>query len=250
MRREWVLVMLIACGGSGAHVDGPVATDGPAAADASLAALTCNELRARASALVVTVGNHCGDVSSCTVFGAGLGSCNGEPALLPMGGVAVNAAAVAASADLQALQAEFQRRCASAPCSTTNSCEADVAPSLLECKGGTCTATPRSCLVPPPDAATCSPATTPCGGTTCNADEYCTLDFPGACPLGQPDASCPGWCGPCGLDLKGCSCPTAVCHPLPAGCHACDCIPAWSDCPAPTCFCGASGGFVQQCPRA
>jgi hypothetical protein len=248
MRGRWLCVLLIACGGSAGHVDAPTPIDGPAgpSPDASLAALTCSELSAAAAARLPALDKKCQGVSDCVIVGGPLrNGCGGAPSLLSMGGAALSTAG-AADPELVAIAAEFQRRCAQAPCSSANPCEADVAPPVLFCDGDTCHAEPQSCPNRA-DAPVCTAAAISCGDTTCQPDEYCTLDFPGACPLGQPDAACPGWCTPCGL--AGCACPIATCHPLPAGCHDCDCVPAWADCPPATCSCGTSGGIVQGCPR-
>jgi hypothetical protein len=96
----------------------------------------------------------CKTVSDCVLVGFEPGSCDGRPILLSMGGAALSKAG-AANAELAAINAEYASRCANAPCSSTNTCEADVAPADVSCMGGTtCTATPRSCLPGPPDAAT------------------------------------------------------------------------------------------------
>jgi hypothetical protein len=112
--------------------------------DAGLAALTCNQLGERAVALVATLDKVCNTVDDCTLVGFIAGSCNGSPELIPQGGAALSKTG-AANADLAALAAEFQKRCSTAPCSSTNSCGADTGPQLVACTSKVCTGSLRSC---------------------------------------------------------------------------------------------------------
>lgn len=133
------LVMLVSCS------DGSASDAGQP--DGGLAALTCNELGDRAMALAATADKTCTTVDDCTLFGFVPRSCSGSPELIQQGGAALSKTG-GVSADLVALDAEFQKRCSAAPCSSTNSCGADTGPKLLACTSKVCTGSLRSCNMP------------------------------------------------------------------------------------------------------
>ena len=137
------------------HVDG-AAVDGPEP-DASLCALTCNQIAGRASALVATLDRTCVTVADCAVLG-GTMDCDCAPSFSTLGsGVAISKTS-AMNAELTGLATEFAARCQHAACSSDNTCQCDAAPAKVTCEGGVCVTEQQSCIgltfdaPPSPDA--------------------------------------------------------------------------------------------------
>jgi len=149
--RNLFCIVLVACGGNLDSADSASSSssDAPAMADAGLGALSCRELVDQARALVATLDTTCGGVGDCVLVGY-RDTCNGGPSLSQGSGYALSATG-AASAELQALEHEYDSRCLQCG-GGDNPCSVDAAPALLACDSGHCTATARSCLPAPHDA--------------------------------------------------------------------------------------------------
>jgi len=109
---------------------------------------------------------------------------------------------------------------------------------------------PADARPPAADAGGCGAGAIPCGPTTCAADHYCALDWPGTGSPPPDGGTCPSWCFNGGPGM-GCFCPQYECVPLPASCTGCNCVgtPPNHTCPGPgwECDCYPGGGLVLDC---